>query len=321
MAHRKRMSALLVLALCAVLSPAQAQAAAPARSGQLLAARNQVNQWIECAGPTTGARPTPTPSNSSTSTANVTPSPVPDVVPSAAPTVVLIPGLGASHTYWSSVRAQLLPTTRVCWYDRPGLGYSAWRTGTRTVNAGTHAKELDALLTAAGETGPFVIVGHSYGGLLARAYGQTFASRTAGMVLVDSSNATQWQGFGKYWGEAGTLINMKKTQQVVYGLPQLGRKPLIVIGAGMGNSSLWQANQASMAKLSKNSVHVTARFQYHVIMAYNPLIVTEGISEVVQAATAPTKTLTPCAANVATIWAPRSGICGPRIFKVKKKKK
>jgi len=237
-----------------------------------------------------------------------------------APTVVLIPGLGASHTYWTSVRTQLLPTTRVCWYDRPGLGYSSSRTGTKTVNAGTHAKELNALLTAAGEQGPFVIVGHSYGGLLARAYGQLFAGNTAGMVLVDSSNSTQWQGYGKYWGEASTLINMKRTQQVVFGFPQLGRKPLIVIGAGMGNSANWQQSQASMALLSKNSVHVTARFQYHVIMAYNPSIVTEGISEVVQAATAPVKTLTPCAVDVASVWAPRGGICGPRIFKVKKKR-
>lgn len=296
MAIRARSMILVFLAalLVPLLPTADAGAATP-KTGQLLTAAGQVSQWIECTGPSAPAA-----------------SGAPSTSAKTSPTVVLVPGLGASHTYWTSVRDGLLPTTRVCWYDRPGLGYSARRQGPTKVSAVTHATELDALLTAAGETGPVVIVGHSYGGLLTRAFAQNFPSRTAGVVLVDSSYSTQWRGYGKFWGEAGSLINMKKTEKAVFGLPKLRKKPLIVLGAGMYNSATWQQNQVIAAALSRNSVHVTARWQSHVIMAANPRIVVEAIREVEVAATVLGTALTPCATNLATIWAPLGGICGPR---------
>jgi pimeloyl-ACP methyl ester carboxylesterase len=79
---------------------------------------------------------------------------------------------------------------RVCAYDRAGSGWSDPRPEPR--DAQHFAGELHALLHAADVPGPYILVGHSYGGKYVRLYAATYPGEVAGMVLVDASHPDQW---------------------------------------------------------------------------------------------------------------------------------
>lgn len=113
------------------------------------------------------------------------------------PTVVLVSGLKASADDWSiaakSAQAEfpeIAKFIRVCAYDRPGtpVGDKPSRSDPvkQPTTAGDAVADLHALLRDAGEAGPYVLVGHSYGGLIARIYASTYPDSTAGLVLVDA---------------------------------------------------------------------------------------------------------------------------------------
>jgi pimeloyl-ACP methyl ester carboxylesterase len=107
-----------------------------------------------------------------------------------SPTVILeaaSPGMSAD---WVRVQQQVSQTTRVCAYDRAGLGWS--EAGPEPRDARQISSELHCLLNAAGTQGPYVLVGHSYGGLYARMYADRYPADVAGMVLVDSSHPEQF---------------------------------------------------------------------------------------------------------------------------------
>src|SRR5688500_15179262 len=89
---------------------------------------------------------------------------------SGSPTVVLEAGSGSDSATWSAVHDAIAGTSRTCAYDRAGRGRSDDRREHTLADAVT---DLRALLDAAGEQGPFVIVGHSLGG----SYARVFASR------------------------------------------------------------------------------------------------------------------------------------------------
>jgi len=102
-----------------------------------------------------------------------------------SPTIVLEAGLGNDSLIWVKVQRPLSKTTRVCSYDRVGVGWSEVQEGGR--NSNSVAGRLHALLSEAGVRGPLVLVGHSIGGLHIRAYASRFPDEVAGLVLVDSS--------------------------------------------------------------------------------------------------------------------------------------
>jgi pimeloyl-ACP methyl ester carboxylesterase len=106
-----------------------------------------------------------------------------------SPTIVLDSGLGVPGIGWNRVQTEAVKFTRVCWYDRAGYGWSGASSAPRT--SLQIAKELHALLAAAGEKGPFVLAGHSFGGFNVRVYNGTYPSEVAGMVLVDASHEDQ----------------------------------------------------------------------------------------------------------------------------------
>ncbi len=107
-----------------------------------------------------------------------------------SPTVVLeaaSPGMSAG---WVRVQQQLAKTTRVCAYDRGGMAWS--ESGPKPRDAEQISNELRTLLDNAGIKGPYVLAGHSYGGLYARVYADRHPEEVAGVVLVDSSHPEQF---------------------------------------------------------------------------------------------------------------------------------
>lgn len=108
---------------------------------------------------------------------------------SGSPTVVIVAGAGDWSTTWGVVQPEVAKATRVCTYDRPGLGWS--EAGTLPGNAAQSAKELHTLLQNAKIPGPYVMVGHSLGGLIVRVFAHDYASEVLAVVLVDSMNPKQ----------------------------------------------------------------------------------------------------------------------------------
>ncbi|WP_225616167.1 alpha/beta hydrolase [Methylomonas albis] len=105
---------------------------------------------------------------------------------SGSPTLILEAGLGENVLSWYPVHAKLAQTMRVCAYDRPGLGWSD------PVDAAIQPEEvaenLKALLHNGGIAPPFVLIGHSRGGIYVRAFYHRFPEQTQGIVLVDSTH-------------------------------------------------------------------------------------------------------------------------------------
>lgn len=110
-----------------------------------------------------------------------------------SPSVILDSGLGDSYVSWRKVQPDISRFTRVCSYDRAGLGYSAPSSNPRTSKV--MAGELRALLQAAGIAPPYVLVGHSMAGYNVRLFANDYANEVAGMVLVDASHPDQENRF------------------------------------------------------------------------------------------------------------------------------
>jgi len=107
-----------------------------------------------------------------------------------SPTVVIEAGLGDWSTGWGFVQPEVAKTTRVCTYDRAGWGWSD--AGPLPRDAAQFAKELHTLLQNANIPGPYVMVGHSLGGLGVRVFVHDYASEVAGVVLIDSMTPRQF---------------------------------------------------------------------------------------------------------------------------------
>lgn len=114
-----------------------------------------------------------------------------------SPTVVIVAGGKASADDWTrfepgrmNVFSEVAAFTRVCAYDRPGtpVGEAPGRSDpvAQPISAADSVADLHALVAAAGIETPFVIVGHSYGGLVIRLYAMTYPRDVDGMVLIDA---------------------------------------------------------------------------------------------------------------------------------------
>ena len=101
------------------------------------------------------------------------------------PTVVLDSRLGDFSAQWVRVQRQVSDTTRVCAYDRAGMGWSEMGPDPRDARQIT--SELHTLLGKAGIEGPYVLVGHSFGGMYMQTYAARYPDEVAGVALVDSS--------------------------------------------------------------------------------------------------------------------------------------
>ena len=110
-----------------------------------------------------------------------------------SPTVVIDAGMGGFSLEWRNVQSRLAQRVRVCSYDRAGYGYSDSGPAPRT--SARIAEELHLLLEKAGVPGPYLLVGHSFGGYNIRYFAHAYPGDTAGLVLIDASHPEQFQRF------------------------------------------------------------------------------------------------------------------------------
>ena len=102
-------------------------------------------------------------------------------------TVVLISGGGRTAKDWAKVQPAVSSFARVCSYDRAGLGKSD-KVGSKPQSVDEIVEDLHTLLSVSGEKGPFILVGHSLGGIYVRTFVTRFPGEVAGLVFVDSSH-------------------------------------------------------------------------------------------------------------------------------------
>jgi pimeloyl-ACP methyl ester carboxylesterase len=232
-------------------------------------------------------------------------------------TLVVIPGLGTSSAAWSGVLPALQQVTRTCVYDRPGLGRSPARPDrTQVLDAGLYARELFALLSVAGEKGPYVVLGHSFGGLVARAFVHSYPRTVRGLLLAESVTPGD-PTTGRYWPEAGHQIDMVASSAATGGGPPLGHLPLLVLSASnpeedhLGGPTygqpqwmidLWRRQQHDDLTLSTDAIQVIAH-SGHVLQQDNPGAVVESVRELVAAAR------TGDALRCTTVWARYGSTC------------
>lgn len=239
-----------------------------------------------------------------------------------SPTVVLDSGLGLPLSTWSLTQPQVAKFTRVCSYDRAGIGSSdpglIPRTSQQIVT------ELHTLLNRAGIKEPYIMVGHSFGGLNVRLYTSQFRHEVVGMVLVDSSyenqppvdlaydaKAWRWINFCRNLaqsqvkapeyprvyssreqaeqyracsGSNGEIAAFRTSQAQVRAAQQdLGNIPLVVLTRSQPPQSWWSEHE-ELTRRSSNGTHIVAEHSGHFIQKDQPKLVTYAIHQVVEAA-------------------------------------
>jgi pimeloyl-ACP methyl ester carboxylesterase len=109
---------------------------------------------------------------------------------SGGPTVLFESGIAATNLNWCRIQETVSRFTHTASYDRGGLGWSSPANSART--PGNIAIELHAMLERAGIKPPYVLVGHSFGGLVMRRYAVLYPEDVAGIVLVDPMRCEEW---------------------------------------------------------------------------------------------------------------------------------
>jgi pimeloyl-ACP methyl ester carboxylesterase len=134
-----------------------------------------------------------------------------------SPAVILDTGLGGASLEWLPVLERVARFTQACLYDRAGYGWSDMGPYPRT--ASQEVDELYLLLSNAGLVGPFIFVGHSFGGYNAQLFARRYPFLTAGLVLVDASHAEQIERF------QAPPYNVKTAPTSRFGTVQFGEAP------------------------------------------------------------------------------------------------
>jgi pimeloyl-ACP methyl ester carboxylesterase len=218
------------------------------------------------------------------------------------PTVVFESGLGDFSSQWtaSPIMDAVSSSTRACAYDRAGVGASDARSTGEPVSARAVADDLHALLVAGHIDPPYVLVGHSIGGVFVRMFASSYADEVAGMVLLDP--ATEFQFQGRFWRweqkaegrqtqtlpDGATTLDLPATVDDMASATSID-VPLVVLTAGVDPDPAWvdrawMGYHERIAAMSPDSIHGVVRRADHYIHAAEPDVVITAVSEVVRAA-------------------------------------
>jgi pimeloyl-ACP methyl ester carboxylesterase len=230
---------------------------------------------------------------------------------SGSPTVVLEAGANGGSSDWLAVQRSLATTTHVCSYDRANLPGGSSDPVRKPQTAQAIVTDLHRLLRAADVPGPYVLAGHSNGGLYARLYATTYPKEIAGLVLIDTGNypAIQRELYKKMltpeqWrahqadrpGKAPFVENVADEQvDLQRSYKQLAKAqrrhplrdvPLIVISHGIpdapqagpsGMEKAWQQEQVKLAKLVPGGRRIVATKSHHGIPDEQPGLIVQVI--------------------------------------------
>lgn len=116
------------------------------------------------------------------------------------PTIIVVPGGGASSYAYSSLQAKLSETIHTCSYDPAGLGWS--ESNDIPYTARNLSKELEQLLQVAQIDGPIILAGHSLGGIVSLIYSAEHEEQVVGIVFIDSSHYNEVDYYGKEFRDA-----------------------------------------------------------------------------------------------------------------------
>jgi pimeloyl-ACP methyl ester carboxylesterase len=170
------------------------------------------------------------------------------------PTVILEAGMASFSSNWHWVQTELAHDTRVVAYDRAGLGWSD--AAAEIHDAQQSARDLHIALQQVRISGPYVLAGHSYGGLVMRAFADLYPDEVVGMVLVDASHPDQWahiptsnggrtvataNRITSYLTWVGVVRLLKLTASVTDGLPA---RPVAEMKAILAQPRSWMASSA-----------------------------------------------------------------------------
>lgn len=194
------------------------------------------------------------------------------------PTTVLISGLWGWSRDWADQVTPWRTGGRVCTYDRPGLGASKARAGTKYIDSGVHAKELHALLHRAGEKGPFILVGHSYGGMIGRSFNNLYPKEVRGMLLLDAvppGIQDLYSAYDKSFVEPSASISLSASASATGWDRPLQGLPLIVLSAENPawdplKVKYWNQGQDRAAWASGNSIRLVAEGASHQLQLTAP---------------------------------------------------
>jgi pimeloyl-ACP methyl ester carboxylesterase len=240
---------------------------------------------------------------------------------SGGPTVVFEAGLTDSAATWSGIVPAIAALTRVVSYDRPNTTAGASDPATMPRTAADAVVDLHALLAEAAVPGPYVLVGHSVGGLFVRLYASRYPDEVAGLVLVDASHeeqdvrrqamvsaelfAAEQQAVGGNTEGIDLDASFAQVQEARAAAP-LRSMPLVVLSAGRADPAFYPAGwpldaearlhdelQRDLAGLVPGGRRVVAGQSGHYVQQSQPDLVVAAIRDVVQAVRDPSSWGTP----------------------------
>jgi pimeloyl-ACP methyl ester carboxylesterase len=205
-----------------------------------------------------------------------------------SPTIILESGFDNGGDAWFLVQPKVAKTTRVCSYDRAGLGASDSRKPLGPAPALRVVEELHTLLSRAGITAPYVFAGHSFGAFFARLYIKRYPAQVAGLVTVDGSPLgldPVPAGVDLVQGQREAFYIAAANDELA-AAPTLGSRPLIVLTRGRAelspdHESAWLQGQIRVSQLSTDSLLVRVDNAGHGIQDENPGIVVEALRQTV----------------------------------------
>jgi pimeloyl-ACP methyl ester carboxylesterase len=218
-----------------------------------------------------------------------------------APTVILESGMSGDHRTWARVQPQLAAASRVCVYDRAGIGESDEAEGTRT--AADAVDDLAALLEAAAIEPPYVLVGFSFGGLITQLFASTHPDAVAGLVLVESNHPLEQEQFEPHLTpeqidvDRGFALDNPEGMDPFVSFEELQAAgplpdvPLVVVTAGISEGwppgwdaetfdELRAAQQADLATFTRQGRQVIAEESTHHVPSRQPSIIMEAVESV-----------------------------------------
>ena len=242
-----------------------------------------------------------------------------------SPTVVLDAALGTDSSTWSTVQPAVAGFTRVCSYDRAGRGQSHPAPAPRTSQS--IVDDLRALLGLAGVPGPYVLVGHSFGGLNMQLFArqdQVQERQVVGTVLVDATPADLFDRFAEVLtpqqldlavpppDRSPEGVDLRTSADQVRWSPTFPEIPLVVLTHTVPNppapafpdealEAIWQHLQRDQAALSPQGELVAPPGAGHFIHVDRPEVVVDSIRGVVERARRTVLTINHLVPHISTV--------------------